>query len=601
MRITCFISFLLLPYFLHARVINKPPKVTSSYAIDTHSGWHLADLKQQKFLSFKENDDVNIGYNKDAAVWCAIKVKNTDPSESLKTWLCFNNNHIDSLTFYDGEILKTIGDRTVGKSPFIETLAFELSLAPGEERQLWVRVKKQTSYLSFSYSLENTAYLEARSSQKTALVAFFIGIVFLLLMINGILFFMTGNRLYVYYIAYSVLTTFYVAISTNFAKHVLFPGFRFFSEGRIYTGALWYIALSYFLSFFLKLAHNQPLKYRAINFLNGINLAIFLMSMFFLFFNKEFDFRYFFIFGYIVFLISIVTLFWASFTHLKIERTQGIYALFAFAPQLFWGACLILKTFEIIPKSLDDNWMMMISLYEVFLFGYVLSRNYIQIFVKNNELMQEVIAEKETTLIAISEVQLRERRNIANIIHDNVGSKIAHILHLFDLKNADLAKQRMSELAEDIREISHKILPKALDEGALESSIRSQITNLNAGFKEAEIELFNYGFPDRINEPWIYDVYLITLEVINNAIKHGKPKLITIELYQYDSHYHFQFIDDGSGFDTGHTKKGFGLENMEKRVAYYGGSFEISSAKNQGTVVQINIPSKLKTSHHFCI
>ncbi|MGN8058985.1 sensor histidine kinase [Pedobacter sp. 22163] len=591
MRIIYLISFLLFPLLSCAQIANKSISVVSSYAVDQNSSWTSGMLQKQKFQPFKQNSKVNIGYNKDAAVWCRFIVKNINTSQSTKTWLCFNNNHIDSLSLYDGRLIKTIGDRTVGQSPFIETLAFELNLQPGEEKLLWVRVKKETSFLDFSYSLEDQAYLESKSSQKTALTSFFIGMVFLLLMINGILFFMTKNKLYGYYIGYSVLTVFYTAITTNFAKHVLFPEFRFFSEGRVYTGALWYIALSIFLGYFLKLKENQPVKHKLIIVLGGINFLLILTSISLLVFYKGFEFRYFFVLGYVVFLASIVVLFLAALTHLKIEKTQAIYALLAFAPQFVWGACLILKTFEIIPKSLGDNWMLFISLYEVFLFGYVLSRNYIDIFLKNNELMQQVIFEKESSLRAISEVQLRERRNIANIIHDNVGSKIAHIIHLFDMKNAELAKRTINELAEDIREISHKILPKALDEGALISSLQSQISSLNAGLTDAKIELFCYDFPDKIDEKWIYDLYLIALEVINNAIKHGNAELITIELYKYPKNYHFQFTDDGLGFDLQKTSKGFGLENIEKRVNYYKGNFEISSVKNEGTIIQINIPS----------
>ncbi|MDQ0636798.1 signal transduction histidine kinase [Pedobacter sp. W3I1] len=591
MRIIYLISFLLFPLFSCAQTANQSISVVSGYAIDQNSSWTSGMLQQQKFQPFKQGSKVNIGYNKDAAVWCRFTVKNASASQSNKTWLCFNNNHIDSLSLYDGSVIKTIGDRTVGRSPFIETLAFEINLQPGEERLLWVRVKKETSFLDFSYSLEDQAYLESKSSQKTALTSFFIGMVFLLLMINGILFLMTKNRLYVYYIGYSILTVFYTAITTNFAKHVLFPAFRFFSEGRVYTGALWYIALSIFLGHFLKLKENQPVKHKLIIVLGSINFLLILISISLLVFYKDFEFRHFFVFGYIIFLASIVILFWSALTHLKIEKTQATYALLAFAPQFVWGACLILKTFEIIPKSLGDNWMLFISLYEVFLFGYVLSRNYIDIFFKNNELMQQVIFEKESSLRAISEVQLRERRNIANIIHDNVGSKIAHIIHLFDMKNAELAKQTINELAEDIREISHKILPKALDEGALISSLKSQISSLNAGLTDAKIELFCYDFPDKIDEKWIYDLYLIALEIINNALKHGNAELITIELYKYPKNYHFQFTDDGFGFDLQKTIKGFGLENIEKRVNYYKGNFEISSVKNEGTIIQIDIPS----------
>lgn len=591
MKIICSISFLLIFYFSHAQVISKKGiVVTSAYTIDFSSEWDIADARQQEFKAFKENEIINIGYNKHAAVWCYLKIKNTHASESVKTWLCFNNNHIDSLTLFDGKQVAVIGDRTANRSPFLVTLASEIQLKANEEKTVFVRLKKETSFLKFSYNLNSSASLEAKSSEKTALVAFFIGIAFLLLMINGILFFMTRDRLYIYYIACSLLTVLYVVIATNFAKHILFPRVLFFSEARIFTSALWYIALSYFLSYFLKLKENQILKYRFIKFLCQINLSIVLLSIFLLIFYPDFDFRYTFILGYTIFMAAIIMVFWAAVVHLKIEKLQAVYVLFAFAPQLIWGACFILKTFEIIPNSLGDNWMMFASLYEVFLFGIVLSRNYIDVFLKNNQLMREVIREKENSLKTINDVQLRERRNIANIIHDNVGSKIAYIIHLFDMKNAKLARRTITELADDIRDISHKILPKALDEGALVSSLRSQIAILNRSLSHTKIELFCYDFPDKVDGEWVYDLYLIALEVINNAIKHGKASLITIEFYKYPNNYHFQFTDDGLGFNMQQTNKGFGLDNMEKRIKYYKGNFEISSVENQDTIVQIDIP-----------
>lgn len=561
----------------------------SGYAIDRNANWNVAIASKQNFITFLENEKIDIGYNKYASVWCKFKFKNTS-SEIFKTWLSFENNHIDSLSFFDGGHVTLIGDRTSNQSPFIAALAYELQFKPKEEKTIFVRLKKQTSFVEFSYKLENTSILESKSSKKIALVAFFVGIAFFLLMINSILYFMTKNRLYVFYISYSLLTVIYASITTNFAKHILLPKFLFFSEGRVFTGALWYIALSYFLSCFLKLKENQPFKYKIINLLCQVNLVSVFLSISLLVFYPDFDFRFFFTFGYVIFMTAILILFWAAISHLKIEKQQAIYALLAFAPQLIWGACLILKTFALIPRSLGDNWMLFASLYEVFLFGYVLSRNYIDVFLKNNELMQEAIFQKESSIKAINDVQLRERRNIANIIHDNVGSKIAHVIHLFDMKNNKLAKQTIVDLAHDIRDISHKILPKSLDEGALVSSLRSQISTLNAGLDKIEIELFCYDFPEKVEEKWVYDIYLISLEVISNSIKHGKAKLITVEFYKYPNNYHFQFTDDGVGFDLMKTPKGFGLGNIDKRIKYYKGSFEVSSVEGQGAIVQIDIP-----------
>ncbi len=592
MRITCLVSILLLfAWFKTSATIPKQLSVKAGYVVDRGSKWELREAQQQKTKPFEIRQKINLGYNRNDAAWCYFKVKNNDTAKAANVWLCFDNYHIDSLTIFDQDQVFLMGDRTKGQSTFMSTMGYQLQLGPGQEHVLWARLTKRTSFFDFSFSLASTSQLEAQSSKKMTWIAFFIGIAFLLLMINGILLAMTRNRLYAYYIGYSVLTVCYVVVTTNFAKHLLFPKLLLLSEIRIFSGALWYIALSYFLCCFLALKEHQPFKYKIINLLCGINLLLVLFSAILLWIYPTFDFRYFFISGYVIFMLAIVVLFWASVAHLKVERDQAIYALLAFAPQLAWGGCLILKTFEIIPYSLGDSWMIFASLYEVFLFGAVLSRNYVEVYLKNTQLMQEVILEKENSLRTINHVQLRERRNIANIIHDNVGSKIAHIMHLFDMKNAKLAKQNIRELASDIRDISHKILPKALDEGALVSSLRSQIAILNAGLDDAEIELFCYDFPERIEEKWIYDLYLIALEAISNSFKHGKARLVTIEFYGYADSYHFQFTDDGCGFDVQQTGMGFGLENMEKRVGYYQGHFEISSVEEEGTVIQIVIPA----------
>ena len=128
--------------------------------------------------------------------------------------------------------------------------------------------------------------------------------------------------------------------------------------------------------------------------------------------------------------------------------------------------------------------------------------------------------------------------------------------------------------------------------GALLDSLKSQIYILNKGLQNLKIELFAYDFPEKINEIWVYDLYLISLEIINNAIKHGKSNHTTIELYGYTKNYRFQFTDDGVGFNSQEIPKAFGLENIEKRIHNFNGIFEINSVENEGTIIQLSIPKK---------
>ena len=569
---------------------NDPVIVEAKYAFDINSTWHVSDLKSKAFLPFTKDNNLNLGYNKNANVWCVFKIKNTNKLLAKKTWLCFENNHIDSLVFYDRGIQKVLGDRTRNPCRFIESQAYEISLKPNEERECLFRLKKGMSFFQFSFRLDYEQALSRKSNIKIAIVSFLLGTIFLLIVFNLVLFFIYNDKLYGYYVIYAYLSAFYIMISSNYAKNFVWTDFIYFSECRIYVSSFWFISLSFFAAHYLQLKVFQPKINKVIFIMNIINLGIIVSSFISLLLDKISYMKLFFSFGYVNFLCTILLIIWSTLQRNHIERKKAIYILMAVIPQFAWMTGIILRSFQIIDKSLPENTLILINMYEVFLFGFILIKNYLETFVNNKKLILEVSLEKERTLQAITQAQIRERRSISNIIHDNLGSKIAHITHLLQLKNIELANEKIHKLSKNIRDLSHRILPKALDEGALLDSLKSQISILNSSLKDGEIELYHYDFPEKLDEIWIFDLYLISLELMNNSLKHGKATSVIIELYGYSDKYIFQFTDNGKGFDTQLTPKGFGLENIEKRVVYYKGSLNIDSGKNNGTVVQITIP-----------
>lgn len=590
MKIICFLSFFLLNAvsFVYGQ---KKIEFNAKYAVDGSSSWNIANVGEKSFKSYHVGERIDIGYNDNTTVWCVIRMKNTNQLNGTEAWLSFDNNHIDSLVIYEEKkLVGMLGDRTAHNSPFLTALAFRVKLGPGQEKVYYVSVKKEISALNFSFKLVERDSLARESDVKVAVISFFMGVVFLLILFNTLLLFITRKKLFLFYILYSVLSVLYVLVSTNYAKHLLFPDFLFFSELRIYVAFFWVIALSAFLSHYLSLKKLEPIKYNIIVGVSVFNFCFIVITVVLLILGKLDLIKEFMLLGYFNFLVALGLVAWSAVLHLKINRPAAVYVILAFLPQNLWGLCFILNFFRIISTDVHVDWLMYCCLYEVLLFGYVLTRNYIDTFQKNNGLIKEITLEKERSLQAITQVQIRERRSIANIIHDNFGSKLAYVLQLIQLKNIALAEENIKILTSDIREISHQILPKSLDEGALVSSLKSQVLSLNVGLGDAKIDLFSYDFPERLDEVWIYDLYLISLEIINNSLKHGDASSIIIELYGYSDAYVFQYSDDGKGFDLSYVAKGFGLENIEKRVRYYKGDFEINSTPGEGTVVQIIIP-----------
>lgn len=590
MKIIYFLSVLLICNFSFSMDKDKL-KIDGKYTVDWNSTYTLSSLKTKSFQPFI-NNKISIGYNNHASIWCVFKIKNTDLKNDVKTWLCFENNHIDSLFFYDGNRLELLGDRTNYVSPFLKGQCFSIQLKPNENRTIQVKLKKEISFFEFSFSFENEKTLSINSLRKTSFITLFLGSILFLLIFNFILYCITKNKLILKYILYSILTVFYITIISNYLKNILFNEFIYFSELQIYTACFWFISLSYFMMDFLELKKNQPQKLKIIHYCNLLIFVSILSSFLVLYINYLKLLQLFFYLTYSAFLIIFSTIMLASITNYKINKKNSLYVHIAFLPHFLWGTFFILKSFSLVQIDLKEELVVYIGLYDVLFFGYVLTKNYIETFQKNNALNLEILVEKEKSIRLITQVQIRERRNIANLIHDDLGSKIAYVLQLLKLEKIVLANTNIQELATDIREISHRILPKSLDDGALLDSLKSQIYILNKGLQHLKIELFAYDFPEKINEIWIYDLYLISIEIINNAIKHGKSDHITIEFYGYTKNYRFQFTDDGIGFNTKETPKGFGLENIEKRIQNYNGIFEINSVENQGTIIQISIPKK---------
>jgi NarL family two-component system sensor histidine kinase YdfH len=86
-------------------------------------------------------------------------------------------------------------------------------------------------------------------------------------------------------------------------------------------------------------------------------------------------------------------------------------------------------------------------------------------------------------------------------------------------------------------------------------------------------------------------------EALTNAIAHGNPKKINIDVCFTQQFLRVDVQDDGRGFDTnvvlsqnGH----YGILGMQERILLVGGSLSIESDSTKGTVVHITLPRKQK-------
>ena len=96
--------------------------------------------------------------------------------------------------------------------------------------------------------------------------------------------------------------------------------------------------------------------------------------------------------------------------------------------------------------------------------------------------------------------------------------------------------------------------------------------------------------PERLSPELESTVYRLVQESLTNAIRHGGPTRIGIEIGEQDGCVEVAVSDDGSGFDTAASGGGgFGLTGMQERVDLADGELDIESGPS-GTTVRARLP-----------
>jgi two-component system sensor histidine kinase UhpB len=89
-------------------------------------------------------------------------------------------------------------------------------------------------------------------------------------------------------------------------------------------------------------------------------------------------------------------------------------------------------------------------------------------------------------------------------------------------------------------------------------------------------------------------IYRIVQESLSNAVRHGKPTLISIEVRaNEDLSIDIRVADDGGGLKPDQRAGGFGIVGMQERVGTLGGSLDVANrADVPGVVVSARIPAR---------
>jgi signal transduction histidine kinase len=98
--------------------------------------------------------------------------------------------------------------------------------------------------------------------------------------------------------------------------------------------------------------------------------------------------------------------------------------------------------------------------------------------------------------------------------------------------------------------------------------------------------IFQEGSVEHCPRAWHENLFWITIEALNNALKHAQARNMQINIRCSSKRLELEIIDDGIGFDADKPRLGgLGLQNMRDRASLLGGQLTIHSAPKQGSRV----------------
>ena len=203
----------------------------------------------------------------------------------------------------------------------------------------------------------------------------------------------------------------------------------------------------------------------------------------------------------------------------------------------------------------------------------------------------------------------KERRRIAEDLHDNVGQSLALVrMQLAAARKSssdpvladklDDVSRTLLETLQDTRHLIFDLSSPAMNEIGLGAAISEWLDAWSAKQPDLEAEFFD-ALDDRhrklLDDSTRAVLFRNVRELATNAAKHARANKVRVFLRAREDRLQITVEDDGIGFnpvavlaDAKH--RGFGLFSIRERMADLGGSLEIVSEPGQGCRVVMNLP-----------
>ena len=201
---------------------------------------------------------------------------------------------------------------------------------------------------------------------------------------------------------------------------------------------------------------------------------------------------------------------------------------------------------------------------------------------------------------------LNERNRLAREMHDTLIQGCVSVSALLEahlsLEHADAdakldlmscARTQLRTTIDEAREAVGNLRHTPLPVASLGTMLQKMTEELGQEFA-VPVECGISGKPFEFQQETIHELLMVVREAIYNAVRHGRPHKVKLDIAFGKNNCSVRIFDDGTGFEPGDLSSlplgHYGLVGMKERVQRMGGTLVLSSRSGAGTEVTFRVP-----------
>jgi signal transduction histidine kinase len=195
-----------------------------------------------------------------------------------------------------------------------------------------------------------------------------------------------------------------------------------------------------------------------------------------------------------------------------------------------------------------------------------------------------------------------ERQALSRELHDEVGQMMTalgmELGHLETLRNESTeafrariedAKRLNADTMRAIRDLAMGLRPSMLDDIGIEAALQWQGREFSRHTGVPATVRVN-GSLDYLSDSQRTCIYRVVQEALTNCARHAKATHVLVSLSADENGVEVIVRDDGIGFNASAARGGLGLLGMQERVQELDGKVAITSTRNGGTTIRVELP-----------